>query len=229
MQVKKDSDGPPKFYTEYVNAVHSIIEKNAELEFEAIWRENKRTGAPRSTISDDLSYAIVKLNENLQSTSLWSNVLLRKCILMEALPKILLETVVGGLEVLLQRIPEAYMKAIFGSYLASRFIYHYGLESNQFAFFEFMSRYFDKLNHMMIMAATTGSNRHGLSHHGTSFLQPSNGTLPSISYLKSQRDSSHNSPVHGSIGITRNESLPAELSVHSHAPGEEKKTLVAQK
>ena len=133
----------PKFYQEYVKAVQGIIEKNAELEFEAIWREQERTNSPRSVISDELSHAIVRLNEQLQRTSLWDDVSLRRIILSEAFPKLLLEKV--GLDTLLKRIPENYVRAIFGSYLASRFVYQFGTEPSQFAFFEFMAPYFKKL------------------------------------------------------------------------------------
>ena len=61
----------PPFYVEYVKAVQSIIEKNAELEFETLWKEAERTKIPRSILSDKLSFAIIKLNEELQSTTLW--------------------------------------------------------------------------------------------------------------------------------------------------------------
>ncbi len=50
-----------------------------------------------------------------------------------------------GLDTLLKRIPETYVKAIFGSYLASRFVYKYGVESSQFAFFEFIQVYLEKI------------------------------------------------------------------------------------
>ena len=61
----------------------------------------------------------------------------------EAFPKLLVDTV--GLDVLLERIPEKYSRAIFGSYLASRFLYKMGPKPSSMAFFEFMSIYFDKL------------------------------------------------------------------------------------
>lgn len=34
----------PEFYAKYVSSVQTFIERNAELEFEAIWREHERTG-----------------------------------------------------------------------------------------------------------------------------------------------------------------------------------------
>ena len=116
MQVRETT---PVFYAEYVKAVQNIIEKNAELEFEALWREAQVTKKPISILSDQLSVAIVKLNEELQRTTLWDNVPLRRLVLAEAFPKILLDKV--GLDTLLKRVPESYVKAIFGSYLASRF------------------------------------------------------------------------------------------------------------
>lgn len=114
-----DPNNVPEFYTEYIRTVHNIIERNSELEFECIWRESVRTGKPKAILSDLLSYSIIKLNEELQFTSLWDNVPLRMIVLKEAFPKILLDKL--GLETLLKRIPDTYVKAIFGSYLASRF------------------------------------------------------------------------------------------------------------
>ncbi|KAJ1959322.1 NAD-dependent glutamate dehydrogenase, partial [Dimargaris xerosporica] len=145
MMTVKDGHAP-QFYLDYVKEVHHIIERNAELEFECLWREHKRTGKARSLLSDDLSVAIVKLNEELQTTSLWDDVALRQVILTEALPKLLIDTLT--LEGILERVPEAYTRAIFGAYLASRFVYKYGTEPSHFAFFEFMTPYFQKLSEL---------------------------------------------------------------------------------
>ncbi|RIA91793.1 Glutamate/Leucine/Phenylalanine/Valine dehydrogenase-domain-containing protein [Glomus cerebriforme] len=142
MQVKDNII--PAFYNEYIKEVHRVIEKNAELEFECIWREHRRTGKPRSIISDELSLAIIDLNENMQQSSLWSNDSLRRAVLRDAFPQLLLDRL--GLDTLLERVPEPYVKAIFGSYLASRFVYKYGTNPSQFAFFEFMNPFFSKLN-----------------------------------------------------------------------------------
>jgi glutamate dehydrogenase len=43
------------------------------------------------------------------------------------------------------QVPENYLRAIFGSYLASRFVYQYGVSASQFAFFDFMSKRMAKL------------------------------------------------------------------------------------
>ncbi|KAI8646021.1 Glutamate/Leucine/Phenylalanine/Valine dehydrogenase-domain-containing protein [Parasitella parasitica] len=126
----------PEFYQAYVKEVQSIIERNANLEFEALWTEHKKNAIPISILSDELSTAIVQLNEQLQSTGLWDNVALRKTVLERAFPKLLLDKL--GIETLLDRVPENYVKAIFGATLASQFVYKYGPHPDNFAFFDFM-------------------------------------------------------------------------------------------
>ncbi|KAL4987515.1 Glutamate/Leucine/Phenylalanine/Valine dehydrogenase-domain-containing protein [Aspergillus falconensis] len=128
----------PEFYREYVKQVQEVIKENATLEFEAIWREHEQTGIPRSVLSDRLSVAITQLDEELQKTELWDNVELRKSVLNDALPKLLLDKI--GLATILERVPENYLRAIFGSHLASRFVYEYGSSPSQFSFFNFMTK-----------------------------------------------------------------------------------------
>jgi len=101
MCVKGDGT-PPAFYQDYVKEVQSIIKNNARLEFEAIWREHKATGVARSILSDRLSTSITTLDEELQNTELWDNVELRKSVLKDALPALLLEKI--GLETILGRV-----------------------------------------------------------------------------------------------------------------------------
>ncbi|KAI9658865.1 MAG: NAD-dependent glutamate dehydrogenase [Trizodia sp. TS-e1964] len=137
MCVKQNGD-IPTFYKHYVEEVQETIKRNARLEFEAIWREHQQTGLPHCEISDTLSKAITKLDEELQKTGLWNKIAFRNLILMDALPKLLLEKI--GMDLILKRVPESYLRAIFGSYLASRFVYEYGSSPSQFAFYDFMSK-----------------------------------------------------------------------------------------
>ena len=125
---------PPAFYKAYVKEVQETIKENARLEFEAIWREHKESKIPRSTLSDTLSVAITKLDEELQKTDLWKNEKLRRSVLEDALPRLLLEKI--GLDLIIERVPDNYLRAIFGSYLASRFVYEFGGSPSQFAFFD---------------------------------------------------------------------------------------------
>ncbi|KAJ4404996.1 NAD-dependent glutamate dehydrogenase [Didymella pomorum] len=140
-----DANGvAPDFYNKYVAGVQEIIKNNARLEFEAIWREHQATGQPRSILSDTLSNAITKLDEELQNTDLWNNIAFRHSVLSEALPPLLLQQI--GLEKIIERVPDNYLRAIFGSYLASRFVYEFGASASQFAFFDFMSKRVTKAN-----------------------------------------------------------------------------------
>ncbi|KAL1602264.1 NAD-dependent glutamate dehydrogenase [Nothophoma quercina] len=140
-----DANGvAPDFYNRYVAGVQKIIQNNARLEFEAIWREHQATGQPRSILSDTLSNAITKLDEELQNTDLWNNIAFRHSVLSEALPPLLLQQI--GLEKIIERVPDNYLRAIFGSYLASRFVYEFGASASQFAFFDFMSKRVAKAN-----------------------------------------------------------------------------------
>ncbi|KAK0363927.1 NAD-dependent glutamate dehydrogenase [Friedmanniomyces endolithicus] len=134
----------PKFYQDYVTQVQAKIQENARLEFEAIWRENQETGVSRSILSDRLSLAITKMDEELQGTELWDNVELRRSVLSDALPALLLHDI--GLDKIMERVPENYLRAIFGSYLASRFIYTMGISASPVSFFAFMNKRMAKVN-----------------------------------------------------------------------------------
>ena len=92
----------PDFYKAYVKEVQATIKENARLEFEAIWREHKQTKIARSTLSDTLSVAITKLDEELQRTDLWKDEKLRRSVLRDALPKLLLEKI--GLDLIIERV-----------------------------------------------------------------------------------------------------------------------------
>ena len=96
----------PAFYNKYVKAVQATIKENARLEFEAIWREHQATGTPRSILSDTLSIAITKLDEELQGTALWDNVQFRTSVLKEALPDLLLEEI--GLDKIMERVSDLH-------------------------------------------------------------------------------------------------------------------------
>ncbi|KAI1144400.1 NAD-specific glutamate dehydrogenase [Hypoxylon sp. FL0543] len=133
----------PEFYKEYVKQVQATIRENARLEFEAIWREHEQTGVPRSVLSDTLSLAITTLDEELQKSDLWENPKIRRAVLADALPKLLIDKI--GLDTIISRVPDSYLRAIFGSYLASRFVYEFGSNPSQFAFYDFMSKRMAKI------------------------------------------------------------------------------------
>ena len=126
------------FYERYVRQVQKTIEENAKLEFECLWRERERTGKPLSTLSDALSLAIVRMNAELTGPS-GDNLFrdLGSTVLGKVVPRLLLD-MIGGIGVFQERVPGNYQRAMFSAWLASRFVYAYGIEPAQFAFFSFI-------------------------------------------------------------------------------------------
>jgi glutamate dehydrogenase len=116
-------DGKPsEFYQSYVKDIQERIGENAAAEFYCIWKEHARlSGAkPRTIISDELSNTLNNLQAELESSDLFDDVPSRKGVLRRAIPKTLVDKV--GLDELLRRLPEPYQKALFSSWVASRFV-----------------------------------------------------------------------------------------------------------
>jgi len=128
----------PEFYKAYVKGVQERIQQNADLEFEALWRDGEKSGKSMAVLSDVLSRAINELGDELSASSLWEDTEFRNGILQDALPNVLVEKL--GLNTILHNVPEAYLRAIFASYLAGRYIYSHGSSANQFAFYDFMTK-----------------------------------------------------------------------------------------
>eukprot|EP01129_Flabellula_baltica_P016657 TRINITY_DN9000_c0_g1_i1.p1 TRINITY_DN9000_c0_g1~~TRINITY_DN9000_c0_g1_i1.p1 ORF type:complete len:1360 (+),score=378.94 TRINITY_DN9000_c0_g1_i1:114-4193(+) len=135
-------DEPPKFYKEYVEDIKNIIEENARKEFNAIWNEHQRLGTPRAILTDQLSDKINELNTVIAKSDLYNRDDLRRQVLKQYLPPTLLKAV--PFKVLEQRVPENYLQSIFSTTLAASFVYKYGLNSNEFSFFEFLQGLLDK-------------------------------------------------------------------------------------
>eukprot|EP01098_Paradermamoeba_levis_P012223 TRINITY_DN5303_c0_g1_i2.p1 TRINITY_DN5303_c0_g1~~TRINITY_DN5303_c0_g1_i2.p1 ORF type:complete len:267 (-),score=98.45 TRINITY_DN5303_c0_g1_i2:28-729(-) len=136
MQIKGDT--VPEFYQNYVKEVQKTIEMNAQMEFECLWQESRKNGTPTCILTDLVSDKINELNIQIQTSPLWHDIELRKRILSQAIPASLLKML--GLETIMERVPENYIRAIFGAYLASHYIYKFGLAVSEFKFFEFMNQ-----------------------------------------------------------------------------------------
>lgn len=134
------SDGKlPEFYKQYVSEVQKKIVSNAQAEFEALWMLKHETKEPITELSDQLSKAINKLADELAlSNELWTgDQEFRNAVLVDALPPLLLKAV--GIKSILERVPETYLKALFATNLASKFVYTRGVDSNPAKFLEFIS------------------------------------------------------------------------------------------
>ncbi|KAJ7465158.1 NAD-specific glutamate dehydrogenase [Mycena latifolia] len=132
------TDGKPSaFYQSYVRDVQAKITENAAAEFQCIWREHARLGGakPRTTISDELSSTLNALQAELESSDLFEDRPSREGVIRRAIPKTLVDKV--GLKTLLERLPEAYQRALFSSWVASHFIYKYGVNGSSVDFFHF--------------------------------------------------------------------------------------------
>lgn len=132
-----DPKNVPPFYNTYVDEIIQIVETNAKLEFEAVHKFHEATGTKRHLATDILSDKINSLNMACQNSELWEDVALRREVLARAFPKSLQKLV--GLDKMIERLPEDYLKAVFGYYIASRFVYERGMNLEGF---EFLTAFF---------------------------------------------------------------------------------------
>jgi len=134
----QDIKHPPAFYSAYVKQICARIEADAGLEFEVVYRENKRTGINRHTLTDIVSDKINKLVAAINRSALYDDVKLRRNVLAKVIPSTLVNLV--GLDNVLVRVPDSYLRATFSTYIASRYVYQFGIDSNEFTFYDFMAQ-----------------------------------------------------------------------------------------
>jgi len=131
-------DGKPsEFYQNYVKDTQAKINENAANEFNCIWKEHARLQGTktRTAISDELSQTLNNLQAELEGSDLFDDLPSRHGVMRRAIPKTLVDKI--GLESLLTRLPEAYQRALFSSWVASHFIYKYGVNGSSVDFFHF--------------------------------------------------------------------------------------------
>ncbi|KAK2462486.1 hypothetical protein APHAL10511_005456 [Amanita phalloides] len=130
---------PSNFYKKYVEEIQATIIDNATAEFNCIWREHARLqGAKsRSVISDELSLRLSSLQAELEGSDLFAyDVSRRQKVISHAVPRTLLEQI--GVEAVLERLPIVYQQALFSSWVASQFIYKYGVNASSVQFVHFV-------------------------------------------------------------------------------------------
>ncbi|THG97604.1 hypothetical protein EW145_g7585 [Phellinidium pouzarii] len=128
---------PSPFYERYVRDIQQKVTENAAAEFACIWRAHARAGGSKSRtlISDELSSTLNKLQAELEASDLFDDAPSRRGVLGRAIPRTLVEQV--SLETLMTRLPEPYQRALFASWVASHFIYKYGVNASSVDFFHF--------------------------------------------------------------------------------------------
>lgn len=130
------------FYDQYVREIQQKICRNAALEYEAIEREYHRLGrsCPRTKISDSLSQTINDLQAQLETSTLYGDVDILQIALKKAIPKALVDKV--GIEELMKRLPEPYLRSMFAAALSTDYVYSKGMNASQVDFY----LYFTTLN-----------------------------------------------------------------------------------
>ena len=126
----------PEFRRNYIEQIIETIRENASLEFETIWRENKAKKIPRAVLTDLLSDKINQIKDAISRSDLFRDKALVKHVCVRCCPRALIEMI--GHEKLTKRVPETYMKALFGSRVANRYVYKFGLEANEINFYDFL-------------------------------------------------------------------------------------------
>ena len=121
LMVFKDGK-PSEFYQSYVKDIQATITENAAAEFHCIWKEHGRLQGtkPRTLISDELSLKLSNLQAELENSDLFDDIPSKRGVLTRAIPKTLLSKV--GLDTVLARLPIAYQRALFSSWVSSHFV-----------------------------------------------------------------------------------------------------------
>ncbi|MBN2246648.1 MAG: NAD-glutamate dehydrogenase [Candidatus Aminicenantes bacterium] len=129
----------PDFRKQYVREILQIIRENAAQEFEIIWLENQRKKIFRSILTDMISNKINSIGDSIYTSDLPSNKNLFRSVIQYYCPPVLVQKV--GIEKIMKRVPESYLKAIFASRLASQYVYKFGLDAGEIDFFNFIKDY----------------------------------------------------------------------------------------
>lgn len=128
----------PPFRKKYVAQILEIIRENARLEFDIIWKENETRKIPRSILTDLISEKINLIKDAVGKSDLVNDRSLFKKVTECCIPGALVEEI--GFAKTIKRVPMAYLKALFASELASRYVYRYGLDANEVNFYEFVKK-----------------------------------------------------------------------------------------
>jgi glutamate dehydrogenase len=127
-----------EFRRKYIDGILNFIRAAASKEFEIIWKENKAKGIPRAILTDTLSEKINAIKDAIAASDLFGDKALVKKVVASGVPAALVEKV--GIDKILKRVPETYLKALFASRIAGAYVYTYGLDANEITFFEFLKK-----------------------------------------------------------------------------------------
>lgn len=127
----------PRFRQTYVSETIANIRRNARAEFELLWREFSKTGAPLSRLSDDLSERINRIADAIRTSSLVEDPAILSQVLNSYAPESLIDLV--GLPSLTERLPAPYRSAVVAAKIATDFVYGSGLGAKEVEFADFIA------------------------------------------------------------------------------------------
>jgi len=129
----------PAFRRKYIAQILDIIRENSTLEFQVIQNENRRTGTPRVVLTDVLSDKINGIKDAIYASELFRDRRLFRNVIQCCCPDVIIQEL--GFAKVMKRVPEAYLRAVFASRLASRYVYSCGLEANEIDFHNFIKTF----------------------------------------------------------------------------------------
>jgi glutamate dehydrogenase len=117
----------PAFRERYIEEVIGAIVRKADQEFDLLWKTHAKTGAPLSELSEGVSRKINDITRSIEESTLFANRPVRRGSLRMHIPPALTGAV--ELDILMERLPESYQRAVFARSIASSFVYRFGLEA----------------------------------------------------------------------------------------------------
>jgi glutamate dehydrogenase len=126
----------PAFRKRYIAEILDIIRENSTLEFKVISKENREKGIPRVVLTDRISDKINGVTDAIYASGLFKDRTLFRNVIQCCCPRVLLDEL--GFARIMRRVPEAYLRAVFASRMASRYVYACGLDANEMDFHNFI-------------------------------------------------------------------------------------------
>eukprot|EP00930_Biecheleria_cincta_P019369 TRINITY_DN147_c0_g1_i4.p1 TRINITY_DN147_c0_g1~~TRINITY_DN147_c0_g1_i4.p1 ORF type:complete len:1150 (-),score=209.95 TRINITY_DN147_c0_g1_i4:133-3582(-) len=140
----KSDKEPPEFYETYVQQIKDIIVENARQEFRAIWACSK-AGMEKVEATKQISSKITKMQDTImakmQDLKGEERENLVRRVMRLAMPPIMVDQI--GIEQILQAVPQNYIFAMVGAWIASRFVYQNGINASEVSFFFFLRSLLD--------------------------------------------------------------------------------------
>jgi glutamate dehydrogenase len=126
----------PAFRKRYIAEILDIIRENATLEYRVISRENREKGIPWVVLTDRISDKINSVTDAIYASELFKDRKLFRNVIQCCCPNVLVDEL--GFAKIMRRVPEAYLRAVFASRIASRYVYSCGLDANEIDFHNFI-------------------------------------------------------------------------------------------